>query len=617
MATVASKFPSMIKYAAMIVIAVGLYVARDICIPVALAALLCFLLSPVVSRLQKWHIHRIPAVIIVMLVFCTTLLVGGWLIVGQLVQMVDRLPQFQETVHEKMLSLHIKPGGTLDRLNRTFDSYAREMESIASQPAPTQPSSTQVVIPATEPQAIEVTLAPQRATGVQMLRTIVFSALKPIITLGLVLILTLFMLIQREDLRDRAIRLMGGSQLHTTTEALDDAGQRVSRYLLFQLVVNVCFGVLVWLGLLLIGIPYSGLWGAVAGIMRFMPYFGVPAAALPPLVIALVTLPGFMPIVLTISLFVALEIVIAYFIEPWLYGAKTGITPLAILVSALFWAWIWGAAGLLLSTPLTVCLAVIGRHIPGLRFLQVLFGDEPPLKPEARLYQRLLAGDLEEAEEMSEAKIKATSLGECYDTLLVPALVLAEHNRHRGELDETRAQGVLAGMGNLIDDLQEQDAARRKLSVREGSNEVPLHAGERSLVICMGANDEADGLAARMLAGILRGRGVDARVTSAATLSGESVSLVSELQPDLVCISAVPPHAVMQARYLCKRLRAAHPQLKIVAGLWQSTEPEVRIHERLAAPLADYVVTRLQDAADRIVSQSALEARLSTAGAKQ
>ncbi len=610
------KFPGMLKYAALIVIGVGLYAGREIFIPVALAVLLCFLLAPVVTRLQKWHLPRVPAVLLVMLLLCGAVVGGGWLIAGQLLQMADKLPQYQQTVHEKLQSLHSKPGGTFDRINHTFDSYASEVESIASQPATTQAvAATQITSSASQPEAIEVKLAPSRASGVEMLRSVIVGALSPIVTLGIVMILTLFMLIQREDLRDRAIRLMGGSQLHLTTDALDDAGQRVSRYLLLQLVVNVIFGICIWLGLFLLGVPYSPLWGALAGIMRFMPYFGVPAASIPPMLMAFVSAPGFHEILFTLGLFVMLEIGISYFVEPWLYGSKTGISPLAILVSALFWAWIWGPAGLLLSTPLTVCLAVMGRHIPGLRFLQVVFGDEPALKPESRLYQRLLSNDLEEAQQMAEEKLKESSLTAFYDSLLIPSLVLAEHNRHRGELDEAREQFIFDGIANLIQEMEEQDEAARRKRLERGNelDETPVPnalEADRPLVLCLGASDGADELGARMLAGLLRGRGIDARVNSAETLTGESVALVGELRPELVCISAVPPHAALQARYLCKRLRSAYPQLKIVVGLWQSQETEARIQERLPSTLADFVVTKVQDAVERIVSQVAMEAHM-------
>ena len=397
---------------------------------------------------------------------------------------------------------------------------------------------------------------------------------------------------------------MGRGQLNLSTKAIDDAANRMSSYLLMQLAVNSIFGICVGVGLYFIGVPYSPLWGLLAGCLRFMPYFGVPAAAVPPVLMAFVSAPGFVSILLTIGLFAALELLICYVVEPWLYGTRTGISALAILGAAFFWAWIWGPVGLLVSTPMTVCLVVIGRHVPSLHFLDILFGDTPALAPEVRFYQRLLAGDQDEAAEIAEQFMQNASLPEMYDSLFMPALRLAEQDRHRGEMDESRERFVYQCFSDLIDDFEE----RTPQAGAPWAGEIPrLETTSRGLtapvVLCMPANDEADELAARMLAGLLRQRGLEVKVMSMETLAGESVKAVAQLKPDVVCISAVPPHAALYARYRSKRLRTAYPELTIIVGLWGETEESRQIERRLPSPLVDYVVMTMRAAIYRIASQ--------------
>ncbi|HEY4330161.1 MAG TPA: AI-2E family transporter [Phycisphaerae bacterium] len=608
--------PGMFRAACLIVVVVGLYVARDLCIPIALAVLLSFLLAPIVSRVQKWHIPRVPAVMLVMLFILIVIGSVGWLAIGQTIQLADRLPEYQATVHQKLEAFHTRPGSTFDRLNHTFEDFATEVDSITSQPAASQPDP---LVPATAPaetapKAIEVTLAKPHASGLEILRNIMVRTLSPIATLGIVLILTLFMLIQREDLRDRVLRLLGRGQLNMSTKAIDDATGRISRYLLMQLMVNSIFGACIWIGLFFIGVPYSPLWGLMAACFRFMPYFGVPAASIPPILMAFVSAPGFMAILLTIVLFAGLELLISYVVEPWLYGAHTGISALAILGSAFFWAWIWGPVGLLLSTPITVCLVVLGHYVPGMQFLEILFGDAPALAPEVRFYQRLLAGDQDEAAEIAEQFFHNKTLAELYDQLLIPALVLAEQDRHRGELDENRERFIYQSFADLIGEFEERTPHEHHES-KNGDSKVNEHLEDEvrlangPWVLCAPANDQADELAARMLAGLLRQRGLRVNVLSMDVLAGESVKAVGKLNPDVVVISAVPPHAGLYARYRSKRLRAAYPDLKLVVGLWKEPEDSRQIERRFPGALVDYVVRSVQGAVERITSLTHDESR--------
>jgi predicted PurR-regulated permease PerM len=337
---------------ALIAIVGILYFMRDVCIPFILAILLSFVLSPVVSRLQKWHIPRVPAVFLVVGFMLILICMFGWLVGNQLVSLAEQLPQYQANVDTKFKSFQTSPGGVVDRLNHTLDFYTKEIESIGSQ-TPAQQSA------AIQPQAdnaaastqatAPVAVRPQRSK-VAAIVALMLSVLGPMTTFGIVTLLGLFMLIRQEDVRDRAIRLLGGGQLHLATQALDDAGRRVSRYLPFQLIVNASFGVSIGIGLALIGVPYSLMWGLMAACLRFVPYFGAPISAIAPLMMPVAATPGWTTVILTVILFAALELSIANVVEPWLYGSSAQISPLAIVVSAIFWFWLWGPIGLLLST---------------------------------------------------------------------------------------------------------------------------------------------------------------------------------------------------------------------------------------------------------------------------
>jgi len=379
--------PNPLNLLAPIIIVGVLYFTRAVCIPFVLAILLSFVLSPVVSRLQTWHLPRVPAVFLVMTLLLVLVGLCAWLVEGQLVSLAEKLPQYQANVHEKLKSFQTTPGGVLDRLNWTLDTYSREIESIGGEAPESATSRPQADTTAPTTQPIAVAVVKPQTSRVAAIQNMVLSVAGPIMNVGIVLILVLFMLIRQEDVRDRAIRLLSGGQLHVATQALDDAGKRVSRYLLVQFIINVSFGVCIGVGLYFIGVPYFVLWGLLAAGMRFVPYFGAPISALAPLMLAFAALPGWTAVVLTLVLFVGLELALANLAEPWLYGAHTQISPLAIVASAIFWSWLWGPIGLLLSMPLTVCLVVIGRHVPRLQFLSVILGDEPVLAPEARFYQ--------------------------------------------------------------------------------------------------------------------------------------------------------------------------------------------------------------------------------------
>ena len=519
----------------------------------------------------------------------------------------------------------------MDRLNSAADNFAKNIESIGSK-SPVEGAATRpqaATGPATQP--MTVALVAPRASNLAAFQYMMRGVVGPITSFGIVMILGLFMLIRQEDVRDRALRLLGGGQLHVATQALDDAGARVSRYLLIQFIINASFGACIAAGLYFIGVPYSLLWGVLAAALRFVPYFGAPIAAVAPVAMAFVATSGWTAVILTIVLFAVLEFSIANLVEPWLYGSSARISPLAILASAVFWSWLWGPIGLLLSTPLTVCLVVIGRHVPRLRYLSVVLGDEPALAPEARFYQRLLAGDQTEAWDIAERTLRDSSPTALYDTVIIPGLILAEEDRNREELDAAREKYIFQSIRDLLEDLGGRPltapappveagdkAATERVAIgvepgdaaRQALEEQP--AGKKLKVLCLPANDEADEMGAIMLSHLLTLRGIKAEALSFSTLAGERLEVVGEKDVGLVCVSAVPPEGLRHARYLCKRLRARYPGLKIVAGLWRETGD---LGGKLPVGLVDEVVTSLASAVERILALANLEAFRTDGGA--
>src|SRR5688500_16195348 len=383
----------------------------------------------------------------------------------------------------------------------------------------------------------------------------------------MVIVFVVFILLQREDLRHRLIRLVSGGEINLTTQALDDAATRISRYLLMQLIVNVTYGIPIGIGLWLIGVPNAVLWGLLATLLRFIPYIGPWIAATIPLLLSLAAFPDSTHFFMAVALYVTVELISNNVVEPWLYGASTGLSATAVVISAVFWTWLWGPLGLLMSTPLTVCLVVMGKYVPQLQFLDILLGDEPVLAPHEKIYQRLLAMDQEEASDLVEEYLKEKELVELYDEILIPALGLAEHDRHRGLLDDARQNYIRQGMKELVKEVAERNEVPRaevtepqetqpKQHPRNGNGDAdraPLEP-KQPVVLCLPARDEADEIVAMMLSQVLEQAGCAARYMPTAALASEMMQTVEEHNPRLVCISALPPSAVAHAKYLCKRL---------------------------------------------------------------
>ncbi len=547
----------------------ALYFARDILIPFAFALTLTFLLAPVVAFLERLHAGRVVSVLITVLVSMALAGGIGWIIVNQLVEVANQLPQYQQNIHAKVQAFHLPSTGPLGRATESVKQVERELTSPKT--------------PATMVQVV-----PPPTTGWAELRDLGMPVLAPLGRAGIVLIFTVFMLFKREDLRNRVLRLAGLGQLNLMTQALDDATGRVSRYILMQFLVNAGFGVLFGLGLYWIGVPNPALWGAVAGILRIVPYVGTLVAATMPIALSLAVFDGWLKPLLVFLLVAMLELIIGNFIEPWLYGAHVGISSLALLVTAVFWAVLWGPAGLILSTPLTVCVVVLGRYVPQLSFLHILLGDEPVLAAEAQLYQRLLAMDQQEAHGIVDHFLKDKSLIELYDSVLIPALSMAEQDRHKGSIDAAREEFLFLSVNEMIAEFSELHPALPPIP-------------ESGRILCLAAHDRADEITAAMLAQLLEQKGL---ATLSFPMAGASphewFALIEAGMSDVVCISALPPYAFAPARAMCKQIRERSPKLKIVVCVWGFSGDMEKAKARFERTQPDRLCTSLAEAVEQV-----------------
>jgi hypothetical protein len=430
------------------------------------------------------------------------------------------------------------------------------------------------------------------------MQTMIAPMLGPLGTSALVLLLVVFMLLQREDLRNRLIRLVGQGRISATTRAMDDAGDRVSRYLLMQLVVNVTYGIPVAIGLTFIGVPNPMLWGVIAVVLRFIPYVGPWIAAAFPITLALATSPDWTAPLLTIGLFVVLELLSNNVMEPWLYGSSTGVSPIALIIAAVFWTWLWGSMGLVLATPLTVCMVVIGRHVPRLSFLSVLLSDEEALTPAEDCYHRLLTPGERDELELVETYLKTNPHSALYDSVFLPALTLAESDVREGHLEPSQLIHVEQSMRDIVEDLGTRPTVPEKKPVEnaESTASSPPVIQLDCRLYCLPARADRDELAGSMLVQLARKQGFGAQNAPASLATGELIELTQKAGVDVVCISVVAPSTILHARYLCLRLRAVMPNQKIIIGLWGASEDLPASTLRLRESGADEVVTLLSEA---------------------
>jgi predicted PurR-regulated permease PerM len=620
-------------FATVLAITGALYLARDVLIPVALAALLSFVLGPLAVRLQRW-IGRIASVVTIVVLACGVVTGVGYLVTGQLAELAQMMPQYRDNITAKLGSLRV---GVVEKTTQAMKEIEKEVQQKhaaqkeaeqkeedaknGKEPEPgaepgataTEPTKVQVVEP--EPTPFEL-LA--RATG---------PLLGPLGTAGMVIVLVVFMLLAREDLRDRVVRLMGRGRIRLTTQAMDEAAHHVSRYLSTQTVLNCVHGLAVAGGMFALGVPGFLLWGLLSALLRFVPYVGPWIAASMPLMVAFAVFDGWTSTLLVAGFFVVLELVSNNVLEPWLYGSSAGVSPLAVIVSAIFWTWLWGPVGLLLATPITVCLVVMGKYIPHLQFIHILLGNEPVLEPHARFYQRLVAMNQDEATEVAESYLaESGSLVETYDRVLLPALAMAENDRHAGDLDEQRSRYLHDALREIVADLAEiaasarvdaaADVAPAKAAAPTGEKPAkaapPLPALPSDLtVVALPAHDEADELAGRMLVELVHacgGRGEATRRGEPAPAPG---AMANDGERRIRVVSAVPPSAVAHARHVHKRLRREAPAGAVVVGLWTQGGRLDQVAPHLDPVVMTTIVASLRDA----IGELARLARSVTVGA--
>ncbi|MDX8440570.1 AI-2E family transporter [Mesorhizobium australafricanum] len=612
----------------------ALYFGREVFLPIAVALLLTFAIAPVVSWLKRAGVPRIAAVIASVAGAFAALSLFSFVVATQVSDLAQNIPVYQINILTKVRALKENGlgGGIVSRLSGVIERVGQEID----RQEPQLPSAAQP--PKREPIPVEVV---SHEKPLEVLQNLIGPLISPLGSAGLVIIVVIFMLMEREDLRDRFIRLVGYGDLHRTTQALQDAGKRVGQYLLMQLVVNTIYAVPITIGLWVLGIPNALLWGLLALALRFVPYIGPIVGALLPLFLALAVAPGWSLLLWTAALFIVVELVTGNVIEPWLYGSHTGLSPLAIIVAAIFWTWLWGPIGLVLSTPLTVCLVVLGRHVPQFEFLDVLFGNEPVLEPHARLYQRLLAGDPDEATDHAEEMLEEKYLFQFYDEVAIPALLLGEQDRGRGVMDDEQrrqvADSAMTLVANLDDSAQqeaeeeeaeqateadekaadkkapEKKAPEKKASddkpAEEGTDgeEIDLPDGSGVTVLCAGGRGELDDASAAMLAQVLEVQGASVSKASFTDLEPLAIRRLDLEATDAIVIGFLNRQSTQHARFMVRRLKRIKAKLRVGIVFWSEVgNPDDKAAAELAATLnADFVAFGMVDAVTGALSHKA------------
>jgi predicted PurR-regulated permease PerM/CheY-like chemotaxis protein len=591
------------------------YFARAILLPIALAVLLSFVLAPLVDQVERLRVGRIASVFIVVMV--AFVIIGGltWVFAVQVVELGAKLPSYQTNLVAKVRDLRGATEGTFSQASATIAAVGKELtdEPAKEQPAqrdwwPWWDGRSESPEPADDqPMAVRVVELPR--APLQQVVGWLGPLVGPAASGGLVFVLVVFILGQHEDLRNRVIQLFGTGNLHSMTRAIGDAGKRIGRYLWSALIVNATFAAAAGIGLWLIGLPNAVLWALMALLLRFLPYIGPWLAAGMPILLSLAVFDGWGGTLWVVGLYVGLEIIVSYTLEPMLYGSSIGVTSMGVILAAIFWTWLWGPVGLVVAMPLTVCLVVAAEHVPQLRFLAVLLGDRPSLSPAERFYQRLLATDGDEAAELADEFLKKASLAQFYDEVLVPALSLIERDRHAGLFSEEQEAFVLGLTRGLVEEIDE------KPETRSDDELDAIAARSRNRVLCVPARDAADQITADMVGQLLTRHRFEVSTTPFGMLANEVVEAVEEQQADLVVIAVLPPLAMRNGRYLCKRLRQRYPDLPVIVGLWGGDAPESA--ERFTRDGATHVATGMAEAVVRLRSVAAAAPRAPNGAGQQ
>lgn len=564
-------FKPLIVLSALALVFACLRLARDVLIPVAFAMLLALALAPLVGAVQRRGVPRVAAVLLVVVLVFSLLGAVVWGLGQQVTALADDLPQYRHNIRQKIADVRVfGRGGSLGKVQETVEDVAKEIRrDDRGRPTTREP--------------IPVVAADRPSSQLLALATIGETAA----TIGFVMVLVLFMLVERQELRNRLVRLFGNGRITITTRALDDATSGIIRYLLMQSLVNAGFGVAVGTGLFVLGVPYPFLFGALAGMLRFIPYVGTWVAALLPITLSLAVFPGWTKPLLVVALFAMLEPFVYAVVEPLLYGHSIGVSQTALLVAVAFWTWLWGPLGLILATPLTVCLVVLGKYVPDLDFILTLVSDRAALTADVAYYQRLVAMDRDEAAEIVETELPGLGVPRIYDELMLPALVFARRDRERGHLSEEQLAFVVRASREIVDEI-----------VAAAEPDAPA---ARARILGCAACDEVDEVALHMLAHALAPAGVSVEIMPAEALIGEIVARAEEARPACISVASLPPGGLAHTRYLLKRLRGRFGAGYIVVGRWGLAAAAHEEHEPLVAAGAVRVGPTLAATRDHVL----------------
>ncbi len=611
---------SLLTIAVAVVVVAGLYLGRSMLIPITLAVLLSFLLAPLVNLLRRMHLGRLPSVLLAVLLALAVILALGGLVGTQVAGLAEEVPRYAHTIQQKIDTVQQFMLSRMTAFTSRLVRHPADVD-IATK---SQPGAAPAATPSAEElKPIPVEVHQPDLTAIELAQRIVTPVVDPLFTTAIVLIVSIFILLQREDLRDRMIRLFGSSDLHRTTVAMNDAARRLSRYLLTQFALNAAFGVIIGSGLAFIGIPSPVMWGVLGALLRFVPYIGAPLSALMPLALAAAIDPGWSRMMWTASLYLVVEPVMGQVVEPLVYGHSTGLSPFAVVLAATFWTWLWGPIGLILSTPVTLCLVVLGRHVTRLEFFDVLLGDRPALTPVESFYQRMLAGDPDEVHDHAEILLKERPLSSYYDDVALEGLRLAVTDTERGALTPDHLERIKLCIQSLIEDLNDHEDRQPPPGAPEQATTTPPRAepevasgrqaadapapGERDLapawrgeapVLCIAGRGVLDEAVSAMLAQLLEKRGLASRTVPHAATARATIGTLDVNGVAMVCISflelsGTPSHL----RYLLRRLRQRlSPDVPVLVGLWPDRE-EILHDDRLRAAVgADYYASSLHEA---------------------
>jgi len=565
-----------------VILAFGLFclgIAQDVFIPIALAMLLTFVLSPIVERLQHWHVPRVAAVVVTV-VFAFSVLGGlGWLLASQATTLAADLPQYKHNLTRKIREVRrVGKSDSLEKAQSAVQEVIGELQKDGSVAAKKPPQPVVVEKPV--------------SGGLDSLRATLAPIADVLATVGFVVVLVIFMLIERQRLLERIIRLGGTARVTLTTKILSDAADRIGRYLQAQSLINTGFGVTIATGLFLIGVPYALLFGVLGAVLRFVPYVGVWVAAGSAALVSLAVSDGWREPLMVLTLFTLVELLIYLVVEPLLYSHSAGVSPLALLITLAFWTWLWGPIGLILGTPLTVCLVALGRHLPEMQFIVVLFGDEPVVSTDVAVYQRLLKGDEDGARAVLAQYVKEHPTADVYEEALLPVLARVRRDASRGALTAQESAFITGAIRRVVD---ESEGGGRPAAQDEAAAAPVLEA------LACPARDEVDAAALRMLAARVATEGVRLDVADAGVLAAEVLERVEAMRPGVVVVASVAANGLGHARYVLKRLRARFADLPLVATCWSAPDEADEARAALVDAGATDVATTLGEARDRIV----------------